>query len=46
MLIYFINFYKQASRGVLLKIDPENIRESHRKASVVESFFSPVKLLA
>ena len=31
-------------RGVLLKSNPDKIRKTHQKASVMESFFSPAKL--
>ena len=47
MFLYFtrtILFYKQPTRGVLLKCNPEKFCKIHQKASVVESFFSPVKL--
>ena len=46
MFTYITNFWKQPSIGVLLKSDPEKIRKIHKKAFFVESFLSPVKMLA
>ena len=46
MVTYFTNFWKQPSRGVLLKSNPEKLRKIHKKASFVEFFCSSVKLLA
>ena len=43
-LTYFTNFWKQPSRRVLLKRDPEKIRKIRK--IFVEFFFSPEKLLA
>ena len=47
MFMYFRNFYKQPFRGVLLKRSPDKKEiKIHKKTSIVESFFSPIKLQA